>query len=1054
MNSIPHELLDILFGSSILPFVQVSILLSLSILINRLLRNHSASLRHAAISVPLFFSPIIFVSGLLDLKPNVTIPVAIKSTQPTEIAPMATPAVGHAPEPKTKAKPEAEPIGYLAACSTTSVADASSNGVSETLACPTEISPVRSVEETPVNIAVASTLVPSTDEERRLSLSGVLLSIWALGAVLVFARFVSSTARLWSRIRKAARLDTTEWPNDLRTQLRIPWRTVSLRESENLVMPLTTGTLRPTILLPADFREWSDLKLRSVVNHEVAHVRRFDPLLNTIGFLSCAVLWFHPLAWIVFRTMRHECEHAADEHAIQSGIKPADYATQLLSVVRNYGRFAQTTPGAVSMVSPSHLRNRIDAVLKTRPKVQSAPARRTALLFVVVLLPIVAASIRLAAVELDSSGISSAALVSRFRSAVGSVSAVTIDTVAAERRKAQREREKLTLEKTKSLRELIRNRQALMFEGDDLSRHKLTAARHGDNLAKLGLFDEAKTLKLQVASSGDEAMVKIIGQFKSSRYQALVDRGDYAGAGEELRPNLGINEYTLIGNAIRAGDILVAEKLVDATYQVKGKKLNKSRMLDTLADLAISAYWLEESEISDRTLRRYRFVLEEASEMSDRPFDEDTAWLTKAPTFGPYFVLVVASCGKADLAQNLWKTAESNTTDEVWSRYYLNPVNICRRLAEAGATEAAVKIAREHNDGTIPSEILHSLCVRALRDGNEEAAKHYANDFLRAVDEFSFTYVVPKYDSTADGDPRRNTEISEQAQVLDKYNKSAWHMADFIRAVRAEGATELAVQAARRYIRLADRYADEFENRSTIADAQQLRRANARFFQFSLENIVDLLPRREILPFASRQQQFLQRTSSYYPVDRRAGPFDAYDVALARIGHPPRSVQKFPLAERFRLMDRLLAAGNLADFQPYFELVYDWALKNESATFVSGSAGGRVVNGATQYRYAVAQLAAKSGQLPRGIQLVDMIEHAGERIDGYRVLGKSYAEATGLESAMAWADSLTDGDQQLAAAVGILEAEVAKLKVSQPDKLNTYLNEIHKLGRPILLWGC
>ena len=100
-------------------------------------------------------------------------------------------------------------------------------------------------------------------------------------------------------------------------------------------------------------------------------------------------------------------------------------------------------------------------------------------------------------------------------------------------------------------------------------------------------------------------MVKTIGQFKSSRYQALVDRGDYAAAGEELRPNLGINEYTLISSAIRAGDIAVAEKLVEATIEVKEKKLNKSRMLDTLADLATVAYWLGHTDISDRALFRY-----------------------------------------------------------------------------------------------------------------------------------------------------------------------------------------------------------------------------------------------------------------------------------------------------------------------------------------------------------------------------------------------------------------------------------------------------------------
>ncbi len=113
------------------------------------------------------------------------------------------------------------------------------------------------------------------------------------------------------------------------------------------------------------------------------------------------------------------------------------------------------------------------------------------------------------------------------------------------------------------------------------------------------------------------------------------------------------------------------------------------------------------------------------------------------------------------------------------------------------------------------------------------------------------------------------------------------------------------------------------------------------------------------------------------------------------------------------------------------------------------------MNGATQNRYLTAKLAAESGQLATGIQIIDTLENLGEKTDGYRVVAQGYTAATDVRTAFEWAKSLPNNDQQLAACVGILQAVCEKLTATEEvDALTKHLLELQSLGRPVFLWGC
>ena len=90
-----------------------------------------------------------------------------------------------------------------------------------------------------------------------------------------------------------------------------------LRESEWISVPMTVGQIAPVILLPNGWREWDEAKLRAVLAHEEAHVRRADWAIGVMSRINCCVFWFHPLAWWLKRELALLAEHACDDSALR-----------------------------------------------------------------------------------------------------------------------------------------------------------------------------------------------------------------------------------------------------------------------------------------------------------------------------------------------------------------------------------------------------------------------------------------------------------------------------------------------------------------------------------------------------------------------------------------------------------------------------------------------------------------------------------------------------------------------------------------------------------------
>jgi len=93
-------------------------------------------------------------------------------------------------------------------------------------------------------------------------------------------------------------------------------RRVRFVTSDAVGTPMTLGTFRPVVLLPAGLAGgMGGEDLKAVAVHELSHVKRHDPLMLSVASAVRAVFFFHPLIWLACRQLSRLSEIACDDAA-------------------------------------------------------------------------------------------------------------------------------------------------------------------------------------------------------------------------------------------------------------------------------------------------------------------------------------------------------------------------------------------------------------------------------------------------------------------------------------------------------------------------------------------------------------------------------------------------------------------------------------------------------------------------------------------------------------------------------------------------------------------
>jgi beta-lactamase regulating signal transducer with metallopeptidase domain len=136
---------------------------------------------------------------------------------------------------------------------------------------------------------------------------------------------------------------------------------VRLVETPEVASPLAFGVLDKVVALPAHFMARYDRHARDLaLEHELAHHRGHDLLVNFAVQPLFALHWFNPLSWLGWRAMRRDQEAACDARVIAargSGERAA-YAS-LIAEVAAGPRIALAAPMACPVLGDKSIVHRL-----------------------------------------------------------------------------------------------------------------------------------------------------------------------------------------------------------------------------------------------------------------------------------------------------------------------------------------------------------------------------------------------------------------------------------------------------------------------------------------------------------------------------------------------------------------------------------------------------------------------------------------------------------------------------------------------------------------------
>jgi beta-lactamase regulating signal transducer with metallopeptidase domain len=231
-----------------------------------------------------------------------------------------------------------------------------------------------------------------------------LYVVYTAGVLLLLVRLVLESFALRRLLRASRDITDAAWSrlrDDVAAQLRV-FRTVPLVRSDRDVMPLTFGTISPTIVLPASADEWTDDRRRAVLLHELAHVARADCLVQRIAACACALYWPHPGVWWAAKRLRTEQELACDDRVLASGAAARDYAGHLLDIAYAF-RAAPSPSTALGMARGRQFERRLLAILdEARNRAALGRGRSSVLVAAAIAMFLPMAAVRAALIPIDA----------------------------------------------------------------------------------------------------------------------------------------------------------------------------------------------------------------------------------------------------------------------------------------------------------------------------------------------------------------------------------------------------------------------------------------------------------------------------------------------------------------------------------------------------------------------------------------------------------------------------------------------------------------------------
>ena len=244
---------------------------------------------------------------------------------------------------------------------------------------PVEASPIVEPEYQPViqpSVGPAA-ITPAPVERITIAITpqAVIFLAWLVGVLVLSAlllqRFLFVKSLLAQSEKANGRLDEVLRQCCQKVGVK---KKIELRLAKNMLSPAACGLKNPVILIPGDLLEkLSTEKLRAILIHELAHIKRGDLWINFLQTILQILYFYNPLLWFANAVVRGLREKAVDEMVLAKlGDKAEGYSSTLIDIAEmafSRPHFSLRLVGVVE--SKKALTSRIKHIL-SRPFPKSA----------------------------------------------------------------------------------------------------------------------------------------------------------------------------------------------------------------------------------------------------------------------------------------------------------------------------------------------------------------------------------------------------------------------------------------------------------------------------------------------------------------------------------------------------------------------------------------------------------------------------------------------------------------------------------------------------------
>ena len=167
----------------------------------------------------------------------------------------------------------------------------------------------------------------------------IINKVWTVGAAALFAYFVLVYALHTRSLKKKNQISDESLLavlEECKAELGIK-RNVRLISGD---VPMLTGIISPKIVMPDGY---SDEENKSILMHELCHLKNNDILLIWLAVVMLCINWFNPVMWYAFFAFRKDVEVYCDERVLHYTGGKKEYASLLLKTALRKNRFVAGT---------------------------------------------------------------------------------------------------------------------------------------------------------------------------------------------------------------------------------------------------------------------------------------------------------------------------------------------------------------------------------------------------------------------------------------------------------------------------------------------------------------------------------------------------------------------------------------------------------------------------------------------------------------------------------------------------------------------------------------